>query len=218
MSIPSYTSKIPFSPPGAPDSHTTYTLYGTLSPTVTPLICLHGGPGVPHNYIQPIKNLWLTHQVPVIFYDQLGCGLSTHLPEKLGDKDFWTPALFLSELDNLLSFLQINQYDLLGQSWGGMLAACHAIRLPKGLRRLVIADSPASMELWVQACDKLRQGLPENVQKTLLEHEKAGTTDSKEYEEAMQVFYDKHVCRVKSEDFAESERLLKEDNTVYMTM
>lgn len=101
-----------------------------------------------------------------------------------------------------------------------MLAACHAIRQPKGLHKLVIADSPASMELWVQAAEKLRTELPKDVQETLVKHEKDGTTDSKEYEAAMQVFYDRHVCRVKPwpEEFARSEDLLKEDNTVYMTM
>jgi len=68
-------------------------------------------------------------------YDQLGCGRSTHLPEKKGDHDFWTPELFLLELDNLLAHLGIqNDYDILGQSWGGQLAAEHAVRQPKGLK------------------------------------------------------------------------------------
>ena len=78
-------------------------------------------------------------------YDQLGCGRSTHLPEKKGDNDFWTIELFLLELDNLLAHLGIqNDYALLGQSWGGQVAAEHAVRQPKGLKSLVIANSPAS--------------------------------------------------------------------------
>jgi len=78
-------------------------------------------------------------------YDQLGCGRSTHLPEKKGDSDFWTIELFLLELDNLLAHLGIqNDYALLGQSWGGQVAAEHAVRQPKGLKSLVIANSPAS--------------------------------------------------------------------------
>lgn len=222
MAIPTFEAEVDFTPPNAgKPCKTWYTIFGTLSKGIRPLVCLHGGPGVPHNYILPIQNLWTTHGIPVIFYDQLGCGNSTHLQEKKGDGSFWTVSLFLSELDNLLSHLGIqDDYDLLGQSWGGMLASCHAIRQPKGLRRLVIADSPASMELWVQAADKLRQDLPPEVQETLLKHEKDGTTESKEYEEAMQVFYDRHVCRTKPtpKEFAKAEELLKEDNTVYMTM
>lgn len=101
-----------------------------------------------------------------------------------------------------------------------MLSACHAIRQPKGLHKLVIADSPASMELWVQAADKLRADLPSDVQETLLKHEKEGTTESKEYEDAMEVYYDRHVCRTKPKpkEFVKIEEQLKEDNTVFMTM
>jgi L-proline amide hydrolase len=154
-------------------------------------------------------------------YDQLGCGKSTHLREKMGDGKFWTVELFLAELDNLLSHLGIkDDYDLLGQSWGGVLGVAHAILQPKGLHRLIIADSPADMKMWVIAADKLRQDLPPDVQNTLLKHEKDGTTDGPEYEAAMQVFYDRHVCRVKPtpKDFEDTEMLLKEDGTVYLTM
>jgi proline-specific peptidase len=222
MAIPTLEAEVDFNPPNAnKPCKTWYTIFGTLHSGVRPIVCLHGGPGVPHNYILPIRNLWNTHGIPVIMYDQLGCGNSTHLQEKTGDGSFWTVSLFLSELDNLLSHLGVqDDYDLLGQSWGGMLASCHAIRQPKGLHRLVIADSPASMELWIQAAGKLRADLPPKVQETLLKHENDGTTDSKEYEEAMEVFYDRHVCRTKPKpkEFARSEELLKEDHTVYMTM
>ncbi|PMD64828.1 proline-specific peptidase [Hyaloscypha bicolor E] len=200
---------------------TWYTVFGDLKSGVRPLVCLHGGPGAAHNYIRPIRFLASTHSIPVIMYDQLGIGNSTHLPEKIGDGKFWTVELFLAELDNLLKHLGIqDDYDLLGQSWGGMLGACHAINQPKGLHRLVIADSPASMKMWVIAADTLRQNLPPDVQATLLKHEADGTTDSPEYEAAMQVFYDRHVCRVipKPKDWDDTEAAIKADRTVYLTM
>ncbi|KAG0648373.1 L-amino acid amidase [Hyphodiscus hymeniophilus] len=222
MTIPTTEAEVDFAPPGAgKPCKTWYTIFGNLKSGTRPLVCLHGGPGVPHDYLLPIRNLWTTHGIPVIMYDQLGCGNSTHIKEKLGDGGFWTVSLFLSELENLLSQLGIqDDYDLLGQSWGGMLGAEHAIRQPKGLHKLVIADSPASMVLWVEAADKLREGLPKDVQQTLLKHERDGTTDSKEYEVAMHVYYDRHVCRVKPwpEEFEKANQLLEEDNTVFMTM
>ncbi len=153
-------------------------------------------------------------------YDQLGCGLSTHLPHLKGNDSFWTVTLFLRELENLISHLGITSYDLLGQSWGGMLGSEHAILRPKGLHSLIIADSPASMALWVTAANGLRADLPKEVNDVLLEHEQDGTTDSPDYEAAMEVFYDKHVCRVKPtpKELTESFAQLKEDNTVYSTM
>ena len=76
------------------------------------------------------------------------------------------------------------------------------------------------MPMWVIAADTLRAKLPKDVQNTLLKHEKDGTTDSPEYEEAMQVFYERHVCRVKPlpQDWIDTEKNMKEDGTVYMTM
>jgi L-proline amide hydrolase len=156
------------------DYRTWYRITGALEGAKPPLVILHGGPGCTHDYVDSFKGLAKDGR-PVVHYDQLGNGRSTHLRDK--GADFWTPPLFLAELDNLLGHLGIaSSYHLLGQSWGGMLAAEHAVRRPKGLKALVIADSPASMELWLQAANELREKLPPDVQATLLAHEKAGTT------------------------------------------
>lgn len=77
-----------------------------------------------------------------------------------------------------------------------MLAAEHALLQPSKLHKLIIADSPASMVDWVIAADGLRKELPKDVQDTLTKHEKEGTTDSEEYEAAVEVFYKIHVCRL----------------------
>ncbi|MEV6605179.1 proline iminopeptidase-family hydrolase [Kutzneria sp. NPDC051319] len=135
--------------------------------------------------------------------------------------DFWTVELFLSELDNLLHALGIaDRYALLGQSWGGMLAAEHAVRRPAGLRGLVIANSPASMRLWSAAADRLRAELPPDVEKTLRTHEADGTTDSQEYKDAVDVFYERHVCRVvpMPAEVAATFEALDADPTVYHAM
>jgi L-proline amide hydrolase len=101
-----------------------------------------------------------------------------------------------------------------------MLAAEFAVRQPAGLRRLIIADSPASMHLWGVAADALRAELPAEVNQTLLRHEHAGTTDSPQYLQAMKVFYDRHVCRVvpNPPEVAASFAAIEDDPTVYFTM
>ena len=169
----------------------------------------------------PFQDIASLYGTPVILYDQLGCGNSTHFPDKMGNGDFWTVQLFLDELDNLLQKLNIqNDYDLLGQAWGGMLAASHAVRQPKGLRRLIIADSPASMELWVEAADRLRKKLPSDVQETLMRCEKEGKTETEEYEKAVDVYYERHLCRVKPmpEELKKSFEDMKKEPTVMLTM
>ena len=200
------------------DYQTWYRITGELSWDRAPLVVLHGGPGCVHDYLLPIANIAETGR-PVIHYDQLGNGRSTHLRDK--PPEFWTVQLFLDELTSLVDTLGIaDEYLVLGQSWGGMLAAEHAVRRPSGLRGLVIADSPADMGLWSAAAAELRAALPPGVDETLRAHEAAGTTDSEEYRTAMRFFYDRHVCRVVPwpDELERSFAAIDEDPTVYSAM
>lgn len=196
---------------------TWYRVTGDLRSRRLPVVMLHGGPGAAHNYLERYARLAEGGRA-VIHYDQLGCGQSTHLPD--APKEFWTPRLFVEELDNLLRHLGIAEaYQIVGQSWGGMLAAEHAVLRPKGLKALVIADSPASMKLWVEEANRLREALPKDVQATLLKHEADGTTSEEAYTKAVRVFYDRHLCRVPwppevEASFAQMEK----EPTVYHTM
>ncbi|WP_413792687.1 MULTISPECIES: proline iminopeptidase-family hydrolase [unclassified Pseudomonas] len=197
---------------------TWYRITGEFTRGCTPLVVLHGGPGCTHDYVDAFKDV-ASSGYPVIHYDQLGNGHSTHLPEKA--PSFWNVALFLDELQNLLDHLGIrDNYALLGQSWGGMLASEHAVLQPAGLRALIVANSPADMHTWVLEANRLRQLLPDNVQQTLLEHERAGTLKSAEYLEAARVFYDRHVCRVTPwpDEVARTFDQIDADPTVYHAM
>ena len=210
---PRLTGHVPFR-----GHQTWYRVTGGEAATLPPLVVLHGGPGACHDYTLRLAGLASPARA-VIHYDQLGCGNSTHLRE--APADFWTVQLFLDELDALLAHLGIaGGYHLLGQSWGGMLGAEHAIRRPAGLRGLVIANSPPSMELWVREANRLRSMLPPDVQATLLKHEQDGTTDDPAYEAATQAFYARHVCRVQPmpPEVLASFGKIAEDPTVYHTM
>ena len=156
-----------------------------------PLLCLHGGPGVPHEYLESLEAMAATGR-QVIFYDQLGCGNSTHVD----DPALWTVDLFVEEVDVVRRALGLAQLHLLGQSWGGMLTMQYMLTQPTGVASITIASSPSSMALWLAEANRLRGELPADVQAALTAHEAAGTTDSSEYLAAMQVFYDRYVCRV----------------------
>ena len=160
-------------------------------PRKLPLLCLHGGPGVPHDYLEPLEAMAAMGR-RVIFYDQLGCGSS----DQPHDPSLWTVGLFVEEVGAVRRALGLERIHLLGQSWGGMLAMQYALTQPAGLVSLVVASSPASMRQWVAEANRLRAELPPEVQQTLLKHEQAGTTDDPAYLEAMLVFYRRHVCRL----------------------
>ena len=133
---------------------TFYKIIGVLSPTKTPIIIVHGGPGGTHDSMLAFTDLWTTYAIPVLFYDQIGNGRSTHLPEKNGDTDFWVPELFRRELENLIRELGLSDgpvFSLLGHSWGGALAADFASYRPKGLRKIVAANPYASLQRGLKA-------------------------------------------------------------------
>ncbi|KAB7763759.1 proline iminopeptidase-family hydrolase [Xanthomonas maliensis] len=196
---------------------TWYRITGDLASDACPLIVLHGGPGCTHDYVHSFVDLAAAGRA-VIHYDQLGNGRSSHLPDV--DPGFWTVGLFLDELQALIAHLSLRQYAVLGQSWGGMLAAEHAVRRPPGLSALVIANSPASMGLWRAAALRLRAQLPEEVQRTLERHEVAGTLDTPDYRAATEVFYARHVCRLQPwpVEVARTFAAIEADPTVYHAM
>ncbi|MCM2472344.1 proline iminopeptidase-family hydrolase [Rhizobium sp. CG5] len=205
-----------FAPYG--EYRTWYRITGDLASGKPPLIVAHGGPGCTHDYVDSFKDIAATGRA-VIHYDQVGNGKSTHLPDKGGD--FWTVAFFRCELHNLIDHLGIRGgYCLLGQSWGGMLAAEFAVEDPAGLTALIIANSPAAMKTWISEANRLRDALPADVQATLLAHEQAGTTDSAQYMAATDVFNQRHVCRIvpMPPEVQRTFDAIATDPTVYYTM
>ncbi len=182
-----------------------------------PLVVLHGGPGMSHDYVRNLAALAHTGR-RVVHYDQLGCGRSTHLPD--APRDFWTPELFVDEFENLVAHLGLGRYHVAGQSWGGMLGAEIAVRRPEGLASIAILNSPASMELWVAGANRLREDLPADAREALDRHEADGTIDDPEYLAAVDVYYRRHVCRMDPypADLIDSMSQMEADPTVYHTM
>jgi L-proline amide hydrolase len=199
---------------------TWYRIEGDLGGGPTPLVVLHGGPGATHDYLLSLTDLAREGRA-VVFYDQLGNGRSTHLPERRGEGDFWTPDLFVRELSNLVRHLGIvDRHHVLGQSWGSFLGQEYGLTQPAGLRSLVLSNASASFPDFVAECNRLRTELPRDVEKTLKRHEEAGTTDDPEYEEAAYVFYRRHVCRLPEwpEELTRAFAAIDADPTVYHTM
>ncbi|KAH9837721.1 GMC oxidoreductase-domain-containing protein [Rhodofomes roseus] len=203
--------------------HTWYKVVGDLNHTSTarrPLVILHGGPGMSHHYMLPHAQLHALFGIPVVFYDQLGIGRSTHLRDK--PAGFWTMDLFMDELDNLLAHLGIHSnFDVLGNSWGAMFAGHYAaVRRPAGMKHFVIANGGASMALWEVGLKQLLKRLPDDVREAIERGEREGKRDTEEYNAAMKVFQMKHICKVDPwpEDLVTSFAATDEDPTVSSAM
>jgi proline-specific peptidase len=160
------------------------------TPGKLPLLCLHGGPGACHDYLESLERVAETGR-RAIFYDQLGCGRSSRTDESL-----WNVETFVDEVGAVRDALGLEQTHVFGSSWGGMLAMEYALTRPSGLASLVLSSSPASIPIWAEETMRLRSELPPDAQRVLDEQEAAGTTDSPEYEAATMEFYKRHVCRL----------------------
>jgi proline-specific peptidase len=156
-----------------------------------PLLCLHGGPGMAHDYLEPLEALAGTGR-RVIFYDQLGCGKSDH-PH---NPSLWNVDLFVQEAASVRKALDLQQVHLLGQSWGGFLAQEYMLTKPNGVKSLILANSAASTQRWIDEANILRAKLPEKIQQILKEHEDAGTIDDPAYLSATEIYYRRHLCRL----------------------
>ncbi|HZU68789.1 MAG TPA: proline iminopeptidase-family hydrolase [Ktedonobacteraceae bacterium] len=155
-----------------------------------PLLTLHGGPGSPHDYLEPLEQL--ADERPVIFYDQLGCGKS----ERPDNISLWQRKRFVEELSQIRKALDLDQIHLFGHSWGSMLAVDYILTQPEGIRGLILASPALSIPRWLQDMEHYRQSLPLEVQRVFQEHESDGTTDSEHYQEAAMEFYQRYLCRL----------------------
>ncbi len=138
-------------------------------PGKLPLLCLHGGPGAPHDYLESLEAVADTGR-RAIFYDQLGCGNSSR-----SDESLWNVETFVEEVGAVRDALGLERTHLFGSSWGGMLAMEYALTQPERPRepraQLVAGSHPALG----RGDRRLRLELPADVQRVLDEHEAAGT-------------------------------------------
>src|SRR6185369_16685987 len=130
----------------------------------------------------------------IIFYDQLGSGLSDQPP----NNSIWSVQLFLEELAQLREHLKLTRIHLLGHSWGGMLAIEYLLTRPQGVQSVILASSLIDMPLYQEEVEKLKEELPDYIYDALKEHETAGTTDAVVYRRAYQEYKNRHIYRGKA--------------------
>lgn len=155
-----------------------------------PLVILHGGPGYPHDYLLPLSALG--SQRRIIFYDQLGCGLS----EKPRDKNLWKIERFVEELGIVISRLCPADYHLLGHSWGTMLATDFVLSEGKNIKSLVLAGPCLSVSRFEQDTQKLINQLPEKTSRLLKKCQKEQMWDTDQCDEAYEVYRKNFDCTI----------------------
>jgi proline iminopeptidase len=155
----------------------------------TPILLLHGGPGVPSYYLNPLKELGVNR--PVILFDQLGCGRS----DKITDTSLMTTENFVEQLEEVRKSIGLKEFYLLGQSWGTMLGTDYYLKYPNGIKALILSSPAISIPLWLKDADTLIATLPDTIQKAIRVNEERKTFETPEYKQAIKIYYEKFVAR-----------------------
>lgn len=122
-----------------------------------PILMLHGGPGVPSYYLNPLMEL--AKDRPVITFDQLGCGRS----DRISDTTLMTIDSHIEQIKKLLEHLDVKEFYLYGHSWGTMLGTDYYLKYKDGIKALILASPCLSAKLWVADADTLISTLPDSV-------------------------------------------------------
>ena len=157
------------------------------SGTETPLVCVHGGPGFTSYYLEPLSAL--SKQRPVILYDQAGCGRS----RRSGGRKLFSIDSFVEELEALRRELRLEQMDLLGHSFGGLIIGEYALRYPERVGRLIFACVSIDIPRWIEDGQRLLGQMSLMQKMVLREGARTGATSSAAYLTALQAYYKKHI-------------------------
>jgi proline iminopeptidase len=109
------------------------------------LFLLHGGPGCDHTYFRPFLDV-LTDQFQLVVIDHRGQGRSEHTGTAT-----YTIEQMADDVEALRHHLGMGPINVLGQSFGGMVAQVLATRYPKSIQKLILADTAPSSQFWEEA-------------------------------------------------------------------
>ena len=159
------------------------------------ILVLHGGPAATHEYM-----LSLAYDLPgqgyeVVMYDQLGSFYSDQ-PEG----DIWNIPRWVEEVEEVRQALgyDADNFYVLGNSWGGILAMEYALKYQDHLNGLVVCNMHASIpDYAAYNRDVLRPQMRPSLLDSLDAYEAAGDFQNPTYVHLVETeFYTKHICRL----------------------
>ena len=134
-----------------------------------PLMVVHGGPGADHTYFLPwLLPLARTHRL--VFIDERGSGQS----ERLQDPSQYTVENMAEDVEAVRVALKLGKIDLLGHSYGGVLAQAYALKYQQNLRHLILNSTFPSTSQMNAVLAREKAQMPPDKRKRLDELEKAG--------------------------------------------
>lgn len=164
------------------------------------LLALHGGPGGNHEYwedaAEQLKKQGLNVQVTM--YDQLG-SLYSDQPDYTEPeiaKKYLTYEYFLDEVDEVREKLGLDNFYLIGQSWGGLLVQEYAVKYGQHLKGAIISSMVDEIDDYVKHVNALREKtLSKEAVDFMKDCEAKNDYSNPKYQEYVQVMNENYIDR-----------------------
>jgi proline iminopeptidase len=184
------------------------------------LLLLHGGPGATHEVFDCFDGYFPSEGIEYIYYDQLG----SYFSDQPSDTTLWTIERFVDEVEQVRVALGLNKdnFYLLGQSWGGILAMEYAFKHQDKLKGLIISNMMSNVpEYNNYAQEVLGPQMDPEVLQEVQEMEARNDFGNPRYMELlMEHYYTKHLLRMPVEKWPQSVNLsfrhMNQEVYVYM--
>jgi proline iminopeptidase len=134
-----------------------------------PLFVVHGGPGASHDYFLP-HLLPLARTNRLVFIDERGSGRS----ERLEDRSAYTVANMVEDMEAVRSALALGKVNLLGHSFGGVLAQAYAFRYPQHLSTLMLCSTFHTTKAINKALSDIKAAMAPELRQRIEKMEKEG--------------------------------------------
>ena len=160
------------------------------------VLLLHGGPAMTHEYMECFESFFPKQGFEFYEYDQLG----SYYSDQPTDSSLWTIPRFVEEVEQVRKALGLdsNNFFLLGNSWGGMLAMEYALKYQDNLKGLIICNMMSSCPEYVKYAENvLAKEMDPKVLDELKKIEAKSDFQNPRYMELLiPNFYKKHLCRL----------------------
>jgi proline iminopeptidase len=157
------------------------------------VLLVHGGPGADHRYFECFEDFLPLNSIEFYYYDQLDSTNS----EKPDDPRLWTIERYTDEVEAVRQGLGLEQFYLLGHSWGGVLAIEYALKYQQHLKGLVISNMAASSDSFLNHVSKIRAQFPATDRAELERYENANKTEDPAYQKLLlDKLYKVFICRL----------------------
>lgn len=160
------------------------------------ILLLHGGPAMTHEYMECFESFFPEQGFEFYEYDQLG----SYYSDQPKDSSLWTTERFVEEVEQVRTALGMNKdnFYLLGNSWGGILAMQYGLKYQDNLKGLMICNMMASCpEYGKYAEEVLAKQLKPEVLTEIKSIEAKGDFANPRYMELLiPNFYKEHLCRL----------------------